>query len=431
MKLTELSAEGLHKRHAELSEHLDAIKSRGLNLDLTRGKPATDQLDLSSSLDGILEGFYILQDGTDVRNYGGILGIPEARALGADFLDLPAEQVLAGGNSSLNLMYLYVNFLLDWGTGTQRPWSEEISQGSQPAKFLCPVPGYDRHFTVCEHFGIEMVPVPFDDEGPDMDAVESAVRADGMIKGMWCIPKYSNPTGHTYSDKTVARIAGLPAIAGKGFTVFWDNAYAIHTLEDAPAPLANLMTVANGAGTAANVVLFASTSKVTFAGAGVAFMGATVANLAAFEKFLSASVIGFDKVNQLRHVRFLKDKSTTANLMQAHRHLIAPKFELVEQKLKAGLGGKGIANWTHPEGGYFVSLDTLPGLATKTVALARDVGVKLTPAGATFPGGHDPQDTNIRIAPTYPPIGDLNQALDVLVVCTELAAVGHLIEQCS
>lgn len=411
----------LKARHAELSRALEAISAKRLQLDLTRGKPAADQLELSNGLDGILDGFYVLQDGTDVRNYGGILGIPEARELGARLLGIDVGSVLAGGNSSLNLMYHFVNYRLEAGPGATAGWRAE----SDTVKFLCPVPGYDRHFTVCDHFDIEMVNVPFVAGGPDLDFIEAAVRSDPSIKGLWCIPKYSNPTGHTYSDATVERIANLPRIAGDGFTVFWDNAYAVHTLTDAPAHLADVMALAQGAGTADGIAMFASTSKITFAGAGVAFLGASDANLTGFEQYLTASVIGFDKVNQLRHARFLPDDAAIAALMQKHRALIAPKFDLVEDKLSTALAGKGIATWTRPDGGYFVSLDTRPGLASEIIRLAADVGVKLTPAGATFPGGIDPEDTNIRIAPTFPPIDDLGAALDVLVVCVELASVAR------
>ncbi|MBF67807.1 MAG: aminotransferase [Gammaproteobacteria bacterium] len=411
----------LKARCAALRQIYDGFAEQRLQLDLTRGKPAADQLDLSNGLDGILDGFYTLQDGTDVRNYGGILGIPEARELGARLLGIEAASVLAGGNSSLNLMYHYVNYRLEGSPGESPGWRAN----SDTVKFLCPVPGYDRHFTVCNHFNIEMINVPFTDAGPDLDFIEAAVEADATIKGIWCIPKYSNPTGHTYSDATVERLAELPGIASRDFTIFWDNAYAVHTLTDTPDTLANIMAFAEAKGTSDGLVMFASTSKITFAGAGVAFLATSEANLKGFEAYLTPSVIGFDKVNQLRHARFLPNDAAVADLMQQHRALIAPKFELVESKLSAALKGKGIASWTRPKGGYFVSLDTLPGLASETIRLAAEVGVKLTPAGATFPGGIDPEDTNIRIAPTFPPLDDLSTALDVLVVCIELASAAR------
>ncbi len=397
-------------RRAELQVKYDSIVEAGLKLDLTRGKPAPAQLDLSNSLDGILEGFYILQDGTDVRNYGGILGIPEARALGAEILEVTPDQVMVGGNSSLNLMYQYVNHMMSVWEG------EDI-------KFICPVPGYDRHFTICEHFDIEMITVPMSDTGPDMSEVERLVAEDPSIKGIWCVPKYSNPTGQTYSADTVERFAKIAGSAGKDFQVFWDNAYVVHDLEDQGDSLENLMAAAEKAGNANSIVLLASTSKVTFAGAGISFLATSAERLAAFQAYLSSQMIGFDKVNQLRHVRFLKDSEGIAAHMRKHRDIIKPKFDLVLDKLEQHLGGKGIATWTRPRGGYFISLDTKPGLANRVVEMAGAAGVKLTPAGATFPYGKDPEDSNIRIAPTFPGIDELDQAMEVFVTCVELATL--------
>ncbi|MDA0978611.1 MAG: aminotransferase class I/II-fold pyridoxal phosphate-dependent enzyme, partial [Proteobacteria bacterium] len=333
------------ERLATLQSQYDRFREAGLKLDLTRGKPAPQQLDLSNELDGILDGFYLLQDGTDVRNYGGILGIPEARKLGAELLDVDPALVMAGGNSSLALMFEYARHqMTHW------------QPGDETIRFLCPVPGYDRHFTVCKALGIEMINIPLLDSGPDMDAVEAAVAADPDIKGIWCVPKYSNPTGITYSDETVQRLAKLPKTAGAHLTVFWDNAYLVHDLEDTTDPLANIFQLAEQAGTADGIVMFASTSKITFAGAGVAFVAASGANLAAFEKHLSMQMIGFDKINQLRHVRFLKDRAGVIEHMEKHRSLIKPKFDLVLDKLDAALGGKDLATWTRPRGGYFISL---------------------------------------------------------------------------
>ncbi|HKI73302.1 MAG TPA: aminotransferase class I/II-fold pyridoxal phosphate-dependent enzyme [Pseudomonadales bacterium] len=425
MELTQLSSDQLSLLHAELTAKYEAIRGEGLSLDLTRGKPSPEQLDLSNELDGILAGFYLLQDGTDVRNYGGILGIPEARALGATILQLDPAEVMAGGNSSLTLMYLYIDFMHHYA---DKPWQQEGANAGATIKFLCPVPGYDRHFTICERFGIEMITVPFVEGGPDMDQIEAMVGSDPLIKGIWCVPKYSNPTGHTYSDETVARMAKLPKLAGDNFRVMWDNAYTVHHLTDKPDQLADIMALARNEGTTDNIVMLASTSKITFAGAGVAFLGASAGNLAKFEKFLSASVIGFDKINQLRHARFLKDEEAVTAHMDKHKAILKPKFDMVEEVLDENLGGKGIATWTRPAGGYFVSLDTLPGLARQVVRLAADVGVKLTPAGATFPYGIDPTDTNIRIAPTFPTGAQLKRALEVLVLCVQLASVNHLTE---
>lgn len=397
-------------RQSELQDIFDTYIDAGLRLDLTRGKPAAEQLDLSNDLDGILEGFYLLQDGTDVRNYGGILGIPEARQLGAEFMRAKSEQVMVGGNSSLNLMYQYVEHMMaHWG--------------GEPVKFLCPVPGYDRHFTICEHFDIEMITVALNDDGPDMQQVKELVSQDAAIKGIWCVPKYSNPTGNTYSKEVVEQFAEIPKVAGDNFRVFWDNAYAVHDLVEQGDELPSLMTAAEKAGTTDSIVMLGSTSKVTFAGAGISFLATSTSQLAAFEKFLSDQMIGFDKVNQLRHVRFLKDSDGIKAHMAKHRDIIKPKFDLVLNKLEEHLAGKNMASWNSPRGGYFISLDTRPGLATTIISMAADAGVKLTPAGATFPYGKDPENTNIRLAPTFPGLAELESAVDVFVTCVELASL--------
>ena len=397
-------------RQSELLDIFDTYIDAGLKLDLTRGKPAAEQLDLSNDLDGILEGFYLLQGGTDVRNYGGILGIPEARLLGAEFMSAKSEQVMVGGNSSLNLMYQYVEHMMaHWG--------------GEPVKFLCPVPGYDRHFTICEHFDIEMITVPLNDDGPDMQQVKELISKDAAIKGIWCVPKYSNPTGNTYSKEVVEQFAEIPKVAGDNFRVFWDNAYAVHDLVEQGDELPGLMTAAEKAGTTDNIVMLGSTSKVTFAGAGISFLATSTSQLAAFEKFLSDQMIGFDKVNQLRHVRFLKDIDGIKAHMAKHRDIIKPKFDLVLKKLEEHLAGKNMASWNSPRGGYFISLDTRPGLATTIISMAADAGVKLTPAGATFPYGKDPENKNIRLAPTFPGLAELESAMDVFVTCVELASL--------
>jgi len=397
------------ERQSELQARYDSYIDAGLKLDLTRGKPAAEQLDLSNELDGILGGFYLLQDGTDVRNYGGILGIPEARQLGADVLNVQANQIMVGGNSSLTLVYQFVNHKL-------KSW------GEAGIKFLCPVPGYDRHFTICEQFGIEMIPVPLHSEGPDMDTIENLVATDLTIKGIWCVPKYSNPTGQTYSNDIVNRFARLPQIASQDFQIFWDNAYVVHDLVESGDKLANLFEAAEKAETADSIVILGSTSKITFAGAGISFLAASEAQLKDFEGYLSAQTIGFDKVNQLRHVRFLKDNDGIRAHMARHRTIIKPKFDLVLKKLEDNLAGKDIATWTSPKGGYFISLDTDRSIASEVIAMAGTAGVKLTPAGATYPYGNDPENRNIRIAPTYPTIDELSQAMDVFVTCAELAS---------
>ncbi len=402
------------QRYARLQEQYAGYQAAGLKLDLTRGKPATEQLDLSDTLDGILDGCYLLQDGTDVRNYGGITGIPEARQLGAEMLEVNPENVLAGGNSSLTLMYQYVSYMM------RSRWQTD---GGAPVKFICQVPGYDRHFTICEHFGIDMLPLPLLDTGPDMGRIEELVAADEQIKGIWCVPQYSNPTGHSYDEQTVKGFARLADTAVRDFRIFWDHAYAVHHLTDKPAPLANLMLAAQQTGHQDSVLMFASTSKITFAGAGLAFLATSTSELAAFVDFLGFQMIGFDKVNQLRHVKWLENITKINKHMEQHKAIIKPKFELVEKKLAEKLSGKNMASWTRPRGGYFVSLDTNPGLAMQVVELAAAAGVKLTPAGATFPYGKDPADTNIRIAPTYPAINELDTAMDVLVTCIELASL--------
>lgn len=406
-----------------------AFRAAGLALDLTRGKPATAQLDLSDALDGILGGDFRAEDGTDTRNYGGLLGLPEARKLGGELLGVPAANVLAGGNSSLTLMYLLVETAHLFGLAGHRAWQEEAREAGRPITFLCPAPGYDRHFTICESLGIEMRTVPIGDDGPDMDAVEAAVAADPLVKGIWCVPKYSNPTGCVYSDEVVARMGALPGRAGEGFLVLWDNAYAVHDLDDQPPVLADLMEAASAAGCADGVALFASTSKVTWAGAGIAFAALSKANLDGFQARLGKLMIGPDKVNQLRHARLLPDLAALRTHMRAQAELIRPKFEAVEQALQDGLGNTGLAQWTRPRGGYFVSVDTLPGVASEVVRLAGEAGVKLTPAGATFPYGRDPEDRNIRIAPTFPALDDVRSAMDVFINAVQLATASRLLQE--
>ena len=397
-----------------LERQFQALKGANLNLDLTRGKPAAEQLDLSNALDGILAGDYRTEDGTDVRNYGLLRGIPEVRALGARFLDVEPAAVIAAGNSSLTLMFHVLDTALNAGL-TGSPWRD-----AGPAKMLCPVPGYDRHFALAAALGMELVSVPMTDDGPDMDQVEAIVREDAAVRGIWCVPKYANPTGCVYSPQTVRRLAALPAKAHGGFLVLWDNAYAVHDFKFPATALEPIMPAAVAAGTEDQIALFASTSKVTFATAGIAFLGGAEPFLAAMEKRLSVLMIGSDKVNQLRHARFLS--SRLEEHMHHHAQLIRPKFEAVQHGLENGLGGTGLATWTNPRGGYFVSLNTNPGLAKRTVALAAVLGVALTPAGATFPHGHDPADRNIRIAPTFATLEAVQAGIDVLTLCVKMAA---------
>ena len=404
----------------ELEERYRGFQASGLDLDLTRGKPSIAQLQLSAALDGILDGDYCLADGSDARGYGGLDGIPEARVLGAEWLGLTETQVLVAGNSSLTLMYLFMLSAHLLGLqGGESPWCRQ----SGGARFLCPVPGYDRHFAICEELGIDMLPVPMNADGPDMDVVESLVSADPSIKGIWCVPKFSNPTGAIYSDQVVRRLADLPGKAGDGFFIFWDNAYRVHEFDTTPVPLLNIMDECRRRRSQDRVVIFGSTSKVTFAGAGLAFMGASVDTLNAFRRHLSVLTIGPDKVNQLRHLRFLPDMAAVRDLMMRHAAILRPKFQCVQQRLREGLGNHGMGTWTDPVGGYFVSFDALPGLAARIIERAAAAGVKLTPAGAAFPYGRDPEDRNIRLAPSYPSVDDVDRAMQVFVICVQLCSV--------
>ena len=419
MHIDQLSPSELATQLESLQEQYSKLQSLNLSLDLTRGKPGAEQVALSSALDGILDGNYKAADGTDTRNYGGLDGLPEAKALFGAVLGLPPEETLIGGNSSLTLMYHTVDFALSEGLrGPESAWGN-----SDTVKFLCPSPGYDRHFAVCEHLGIEMITVPMLDSGPDMDVVEALVQQDDSIKGMWCVPRFSNPTGCVYSDETVERIARLGQIAAPQFIVMWDNAYAVHSLYDDALPLASISDYCRQLGTLDSVFQFGSTSKVTFAGAGVAFLGSSVDNLTALKAHLAFQMIGPNKVNQLRHVRFLQDRDTLAAHMTKHASLIRPRFESVLRTLEQELNGTGMGSWLSPRGGYFISFNTLPGLAREVVQLADDIGVKLTPAGATFPYGEDPQDSNIRLSPTFPSEQDVQATADAFVVCVKLASI--------
>ncbi|MET7359599.1 aminotransferase class I/II-fold pyridoxal phosphate-dependent enzyme [Streptomyces sp. NPDC005562] len=403
--------EQARKEYAELA-------GRGLSLDLTRGKPAPEQLDLAEDLLSLPGGRHTAADGTDVRNYGGLQGLPELREIFAELLQVPAGQLLALGNSSLELMHdCLVHALLGEVPGATSRWVDQ-----EPIAFLCPVPGYDRHFSLCRRFGIDMIPVAMTPEGPDMDEVERLVAGNPAVKGIWCVPKYSNPDGVVYSDETVARLAAMPT-AAPDFRIFWDNAYAVHDLTDEPAELADLLAACAAAGHEDRAFVFGSTSKITSAGAGVAFFGSSAANL----KWLLAAnqkrSIGPDKVNQLRHVMFLKDADGVRAHMARHRALLRPKFETVARILEAELGGTGLATWTSPKGGYFVTLTVPDGCAKEVVRHAAEAGIVLTPAGATHPLGDDPSDAVIRIAPSYPSLAELEEAMKGLTVCVRLAAL--------
>ena len=400
---------------ADLEQQFQTLKRTNLQLDLTRGKPAAAQLDLSNALDGVLGGDFCAQDGTDVRNYGVLRGIPEARALGARLLDVETDDVIAAGNSSLTLMFHVLDAAQNAGI-CGPPWR---ANGARQ-KVICPVPGYDRHFALADGLGMALETVPMTDDGPDMDRVEALVAADPQVRGIWCVPKYANPTGCVYSPDTVRRLALLPGKAHGPFLVLWDNAYAVHDFDFPATRLTPILPLARAAGTEDSIALFASTSKVTYATGGIAFLAGAERFLADMEKRLAILMIGADKVNQLRHARFLGPR--LEEHMRAHANLVRPKFEAVQRALERGLGGTGLAEWTKPRGGYFVSLNTRPGLASAAVALARELGVALTPAGATFPHGHDPGDRNVRIAPTFATVEAVETGIEVLALCVKLAA---------
>ncbi|RKS07659.1 DNA-binding transcriptional MocR family regulator [Nocardiopsis sp. Huas11] len=390
------------------------LAGQGLKLDLTRGKPAPEQLDLSEELLD-LPGGHTAADGTDTRNYGGLRGLPELRAIFADVLQVPADQLLAGGNSSLEMMHdCLVHALLSVLPGAESRWVDQ-----DRLVFLCPVPGYDRHFALCERFGIEMVAVPMNESGPDMDVVERLVAEDPAVKGIWCVPKYSNPSGVSYSDETVARLARMET-AAPDFRIFWDNAYAAHHLTDEPVEIADLLAACAESGNPDRAFVFGSTSKITFAGAGVGFFGSSAANVDWLVANNSKRSIGPDKVNQLRHVELLRDAEGVRAHMERQRALLAPKFAAVQRILTEELGGTGLATWTDPEGGYFVTLEVVEGCAGEVVRRAAEAGIKLTPAGATHPYGDDPRDATIRIAPSFPGLAELERAMRGLTVCVRL-----------
>lgn len=409
---------------AELEQWRDQLRAqyadyqqRQLSLDLTRGKPSADQLNLSDKLDGILAGNYKL-DNTDLRNYGGLEGLPSARKLGAELLGLTQDEVFAGGSSSLTMMYNAMLYAWMLGPNGNDAWRNEGQ-----VKFLCPAPGYDRHFAICEQLGIEMITVAMTDTGPDMDQVEALIKVDSSIKGIWCVPKYGNPTGVVFSDETVDRIAQLGNIAAPNFRVFWDNAYAVHDLVDGAPVLANVMERCRAHGTENSVLQFTSTSKITHAGSGVAFMGSSKANMTVFGKQLGISTIGPDKVNQARHLAFLPDAKAVGELMKEHAKLLKPRFDCVLKHLDEAFTGSDMGEWTSPQGGYFVSFNTRPGLATTVVKLAAEAGVKLTPAGATFPYGKDPDNKNIRLAPSFPKLDEVDLCMAIFTTCVKLASV--------
>ena len=416
-----MTAEERKAEYAKVTKEYEDLKARGLKLNMARGKPGKAQLDLVSGIFSLMQKpeDYV-SDGIDVRNYGELSGLPAAKRLFAEILGCKPEQVFVGGNASLQLMYDTISKAYTHGLlHSERPWCRE-----PVVKFLCPAPGYDRHFKVTESFGFELVTIPMTDEGPDMDAVEEAIK-DPAVKGMWNVPKYSNPDSIIYSAETIRRIASMKP-AAPDFLLMWDNAYCIHEFEGDYVEFPDILSECEKYGNADMVFEFASTSKVTLPGAGISCFACSEANMAYMEKLLTVQVISFDKVNQQRHVLYLKDKAHTLELMKKHAAIMGPKFRCVVEALDREIAPLEIASWRRPKGGYFVSLNAMPGTAKRTLALCKEAGVTMTGAGATFPYGKDPQDSNIRIAPSLPPVEELEQAIAVLCVCLKMAALEKL-----
>lgn len=417
-----MTKEMLKEEQERLLARFAELKALNLSLNMARGKPGREQLDMVSDILTVLDQKELcLSDGIETRNYGELAGLPAARRLFAEILGVRQEECFVGGNSSLQLMYDTIAKAFTHGLlHSEKPWSKLDS-----IKWICPVPGYDRHFKVTESFGIEMITVPMTATGPDMDIVEELIR-DPAVKGMWNVPKYSNPEGVVYSRETVHRLAAMKP-AAPDFLLMWDNAYCIHEFASEFCPFEDMLTLCREAGNPDMVFEYASTSKVTFPGAGVAVMACSVDNMAYMKKLMGVQIIGFDKVNQLRHVLYLKDKEHTLALMQRHAAILKPKFDAVLDTLDREIAPLGIAEWKRPVGGYFVSLDAMPGTAKRTLSLAKELGVTMTNAGATFPYGMDPKDSNIRIAPTLPPVSELEKAMEVFCVCLRLAAIEKLL----
>lgn len=423
MLYNEMNKEQLAAEKARLEQEYAQHKAKGLKLDMSRGKPAPAQLDLSMEMMN-LPIDYKAENGFDCRNYGVLDGIPEAKKLFADMLGVAADEILVGGNSSLQLMYDTIIRALQLGVlGSDKPWCK-----NDKVKFLCPAPGYDRHFAICQSLGIEMITVAYKADGPDMDEVERLVSSDEQIKGIWCVPMYSNPTGITYSDAVVKRMAALNP-AAKDFRIFWDNAYCVHHLSDDCDSLLNILDECKKAGNPDMVFEFASTSKVSFPGSGVAVMAASKANIDFVKSQMTYQTIGFDKLNQLRHVRFFKDLDGIMAQMKRHAAIIKPKFDVVLELLEREISPLGIGAWQHPKGGYFISFDALDGCAKRIVSLAKEAGVVMTGAGATYPYGNDPHDSNIRIAPTYPTVDELRSAMEIFCTCVKLASAEKLLAE--
>lgn len=424
MKYSERSTAQLEQEYEAVKKHYDACLSQNLKLNMARGKPSKMQLDaVTDILQTVLTAEDCIVDGVDTRNYGELTGLKCAKEYWADVLDCKSSQVFLGGSSSLNMMFDVISRAFSHGLlHSERPWCKE-----DVVKFLCPSPGYDRHFTITEFFGAELITVPMTADGPDMDRVEELVK-DPSVKGIWCVPKYSNPDGIIYSAETVKRFANLKP-AAPDFAIMWDNAYCIHEFEGEYVPFPDIISMCAKAGNPDMVYEFASTSKITIAGGGISVMATSEANIAYFSKLYSAQMISYDKVNQLRHVRYLKNKEHTIEIMKKHAAILGPKFNAVADMLEEQIKPLGFANWNRPKGGYFISFNTMPGTAKRALALCKDAGVEMTPAGATYPYGKDPQDSNIRIAPSLPPVAELKQAMDVFCTCIKLAALEKLLNK--
>lgn len=407
----------------QVDEKIGSLRGQQLALDMTRGKPGKAQLDLSLPMLNIVgPDNYIAQDNVDCRNYGGLDGLTEAKRFFAQYLGVTDQEIIIGGNASLNIMHDAMSIAMLHGTTEGGPWVKE-----EEINFLCPVPGYDRHFAICEHLGIKMIPVAMTEHGPDMCRVEALVKDDQTIKGIWCVPKYSNPTGICYSDEIVQRLASMTT-AAKDFRIFWDNAYTVHHLGHEIARVEHILDACKRAGNEDRAYIYGSTSKLTFPGSGVAMMAGSENNMAFIRKHLAFQTIGPDKLNQLRHVLFLKDMEGLLEHMNKHAVLLKARFDAVLAVLDQELSGKGVAHWSKPEGGYFIDLDALPGTAKEIISMAAQLGVKLTPAGATFPYGNDPEDKNIRIAPSFPTVDEVTKATEVLCVCIEKLSIERLLK---
>lgn len=416
----------LEKELSILREQFEGYKKRGVKLDMSRGKPSSKQLNITDGLLSVLNTAEDCYDATgfDCRNYGLLDGIPEAKQLFGELLGVSSDEIIIGGNSSLTLMYDAISKGMTHGFPEGGgPWMLEKKR-----KFLCPVPGYDRHFSITETFGFEMLNIPMKEDGPDMDLVERLVSSDDTIKGIWCVPKYSNPEGKTYSNEVVKRFATLKP-AAKDFKILWDNAYAIHEIYDEGDELLNILDECKKQGTEDRVLIFSSTSKISYPGAGVSMMAGSRATIEYFKKLMFAQTISYDKLNSLRHVRYFKTVDGIREHMKKHAAVLRPKFELVLNRLDQEIAPLGIASWVKPRGGYFVSLDTMPGCAKRTVALLKEAGVAMTPAGATYPYGRDPRDVNIRIAPTYPPLEELDTAMKFFCCALKIAAIEKMLER--